>query len=171
MTEPSPSPDFGPRGYLPERASKRARKIVLRAPLGLQWIVAAVAFGVLVLVAGLVWLNAGGPPGPPFVAAGSLPDAGGPTVTRLAPADAWLVTGTGPALAVPMDQVEGLAWCEASGRLESADGRVWTATGRGLGTDSLRTHPVVVHDGTAYVDPTTVREGARPAEDAAAPAC
>ncbi|MTV26636.1 hypothetical protein FTX61_14610 [Nitriliruptoraceae bacterium ZYF776] len=35
--DPQQTPEFGPSGYLPERASKRARKIVLRAPLGLQW--------------------------------------------------------------------------------------------------------------------------------------
>ena len=171
MSEPSSSPEFGPRGYLPERASKRARKIVLRAPLGLQWIVAAAVFGVLVLVAGLLWLDAGGPPGPPYVAAGPLPSADDPTVTRLDPVDAWLVTGTGPALAVPVGQVEGLVWCEASRHLEASDGRVWSATGRGLGTPSLRTHPVVVHDGQVYVDPTTVREGTRPADESATPAC
>ena len=100
MGDQSPTPEFGPRGYLPERASKRARKIVLRAPLGLQWIVAAVVFGLLVLVAGVVWLNAGGPPGAPFVAAGPV-SAGGPSVERVESPDVWLVLGTGPVLAVP----------------------------------------------------------------------
>ena len=171
MTDESSSPDFGPGGYLPERASKRARKIVLRAPLGLQWIVAAGLFGILVLVAGLAWLTAGGPPGPPHVAAGPLPASQGPSVDRLPAVDAWLVTGTGPALAVPTDQVDELVWCAAAGQLESADGRVWSATGRGYGTPSLRTHPVVIHDGTVYVDPTTVREGVRPADEPRAPAC
>lgn len=171
MTDDPSAPDFGPGGYLPERASKRARKIVLRAPLGLQWIVGAAVFGVLVLAAGLLWLNASGPPGPPFVAAGPLPTADGPTVTRLPDVDAWLVTGTGPSLAVPTDQVDDLAWCDAAGQLESADGRVWSATGRGYGTTSLRTHPVVVHDGAVYVDPTTTRDGARPADEVREPAC
>ena len=171
MTEDSSTPQFGPGGYLPERASKRARKIVLRAPLGLQWIVASAVFGILVLVTGLVWLNAGGPPGPPFVAAGALPTAEGPTVTHLPDVDAWLVTGTGPALAVPTGQVDELAWCDVAGQFESADGRVWSATGRGYDTPSLRTHPVVVHDGAVYVDPTTVREGTRPSGDPRAPAC
>lgn len=171
MSTPPSSPDFGPRGYLPERASKRARKIVLRAPLGLHWIVAAAVFGLLVLVAGLVWLDAAGPPGPPYVEAGRLPSTEGPAVTRLEAADAWLVTGTGPALAVPAEQVADLAWCEAAGQLVAADGRVWSATGRGFGTPSLRTHPVVVHDGTVYVDPTTIREGVRPAGETREPGC
>ena len=107
MGDQSPTPEFGPRGYLPERASKRARKIVLRAPLGLQWIVAAVVFGLLVLVAGVVWLNAGGPPGAPFVAAGPV-SAGGPSVERVESPDVWLVLGTGPVLAVPGDVAEDL---------------------------------------------------------------
>lgn len=170
MGDQSPTPEFGPRGYLPERASKRARKIVLRAPLGLQWIVAAVVFGLLVLVAGVVWLNAGGPPGAPFVAAGPV-SAGGPSVERVESPDVWLVLGTGPVLAVPGDVAEDLVWCEPSNHLESGDGRVWTATGRGLGTDSLPSHPVTVHDGTAYVDPTEVRPGARPSDEAAEAAC
>jgi hypothetical protein len=171
VTEPSSPPEFGPRGYLPERASKRARKIVLRAPLGLQWIVAAAVFGVLVLVAGLLWLTSGGPPGPPFVPAAAVDGTAGPAVTHVDDPDLWLVTGAGPVLAVPSDTVDALVWCEASNRLEAEDGRVWTATGRGLGTDSLPTHPVTVHDGTAYVDPGTTVPGARPAEEAAPPAC
>lgn len=162
--------EFGPAGYLPERASKRARKIVLRAPLGMQWIVSALVFGVLVLVAGLVWLGSAGPPGSPYVSAGLLPD-GGPSVTAVAGQQMWLVAGAGPVLAVPATQVEVLAWCPESGRLESGDGRVWTPTGRGLGTPSLATHPVVVHDGTVYVDPTAERPGPRPATDPAPPAC
>jgi hypothetical protein len=48
----SQRPDIGPSGYLPPRAAKRARKIMLREPLGLQWAVAAMIAGVLVLVAG-----------------------------------------------------------------------------------------------------------------------
>lgn len=171
MSDDAPSPDFGPGGYLPERASTRARKIVLRAPLGLQWILAAAVFGAVVLVTGLLWLNSGGPPGAPYVAAGAVDPAAGPRVVMLDDVDAWLVTGAGPAMAVAGDQVDDLGWCERSRRLEAADGRVWTTTGRGLGTASLDTHPVLVHDGTAYVDPTTTQPGARPAEDPASPTC
>lgn len=171
MSDDAPSPDFGPGGYLPERASKRARKIVLRAPLGLQWILAAAVFGVVVLVTGLLWLSSGGPPGGPYVPAGPVDPAAGPRVVMLDEMDAWLVTGAGPPLAVAADQVDDLRWCEPSRRLEAADGRVWTTTGRGLGTPSLETHPVLVHDGIAYVDPTTTRPGTRPAEDVATAAC
>lgn len=171
MSDDAPSPDFGPGGYLPQKASKRARKIVLRAPLGMQWILAAAAFGAVVLVGGLLWLNSSGPPGPPHVAAGPVDPGAGPAVIHLDDVDAWLVTGAGPPMAVVGDQVEDLSWCEASRRLESSDGRVWTTTGRGLGTPSLTTHPMVVHDGVAYVDPTATRPGARPSDTTATPAC
>ena len=170
MNAPS-SPEFGPGGYLPERASKRARKIVLRAPLGLQWIVASAVFAVLVLVAGIAWLQTGGPPGPPYEATIQWTSSEGVTVIEDTDVGVWIVAGAGPVLAVPDDQADGLTWCEASGHLESADGRVWTATGRGLGTDSLDSHPVRVHDGTVYVDPTTLSPGPRPADEATDPAC
>lgn len=169
MTE-TPSPEFGPGGYLPERAAKRARKIVLRAPLGLQWIAGAAVFGVVVVVAGVLWLRSSGPPGPPFVDAGVLP-AAGPTVVAVDQPPVWLVVGAGPVLAVPRTAEGDLVWCDASRRVESSDGRVWSATGRGLGTNSLRSHPVVVHDGTVYVDPTVTRDGPRPSAEAATPAC
>lgn len=171
MSDDTPSPDFGPGGYLPEKASKRARKIVLRAPLGVQWIVAAAVFGAVVLAGGLLWLNTAGPPGPPYVEAGPVDPTAGPTVVQLEGVDAWLVTGAGPPMAVVGEQVEHLSWCEESRRLESRDGRVWTSTGRGHDTPSLATHPLVVHDGVAYVDPTSVRPGTRPSETAAIPAC
>lgn len=170
VNEPS-SPEFGPGGYLPERASKRARKIVLRAPLGLQWIVASAVFAVVVVVAGVLWLQSSGPPGAPYEPTVELSGDPGVQVVEDEQVGAWVVTGVGPVLAVPSDEVEGLAWCEASGHLEADDGRVWTATGRGLGTDSLASHPVQVHDGTVYVDPTTRVDGPRPADEAAIPAC
>jgi hypothetical protein len=171
VTEP-PLPDYGPQGYLPERASKRARKIVLRAPLGLQWIVAAVVFGVLVLVAGaLWWQSTSGPPGPPFIATDVVLEAGQPPMVTATTDGLWIVTGTGPPFAVAPGQVESLAWCPASRRLESQDGRVWSPTGRGLGTPSLDRVPVRVHDGRVYVDPTSRLDGPRPSDDTATPAC
>lgn len=171
MTNEPSSPDFGPGGYLPERASKRARKIVLRAPLGLQWIVASAIFAVVVVVAGVLWLQASGPPDGPYEPTVELSGEPGVRVVEVDAVGAWVVTGAGPVLAVPTEQVDALAWCETSGRLESGDGRVWTATGRGMGTESLDAHPVLVHDGTVYVDPTTRVDGPRPADDVEPPAC
>ncbi len=46
-------------------------------------------------------------------------------------------------------------FCAKSGRLESADGRVWDLTGRSLdGGPSLREYPVIVDAGVVYLDPT-----------------
>lgn len=171
MTEP-PLPDYGPQGYLPERASKRARKIVLRAPLGLQWIVAAVVFGLLVLVAGgLWWQFTTGPPGPPFVATDVVLEAGQAPMVTSTVDSIWVVTGTGPPFAVAHGEVASLAWCPASRRLESPDGRVWSPTGRGLGTPSLARAPIRVHDGRIYVDPGSRIDGPRPSDETATPAC
>ncbi len=49
-----------------------------------------------------------------------------------------------------------VVYCPASGRLEAADGRVWSRQGRLLGGEgaSLEVLPTVVHDGVVYVDPT-----------------
>ena len=60
MTEDTPTPapeepEFGPRGYLPPRASKRARKIVLRAPMSLAWVIAPLVIGVILLIVGWIY--------------------------------------------------------------------------------------------------------------------
>jgi hypothetical protein len=75
-SSPGPErPEFGPSGYLPERASKRARKIVLRAPLGTQWIVASILAGLLVVVAGGLYLQRrDDPPPAPWTAVGRIDD-------------------------------------------------------------------------------------------------
>jgi len=49
--------EFGPGGYLPKQAASRARKIILRAPMGAGWIIASVALGVLIFVAGAIFLS------------------------------------------------------------------------------------------------------------------
>ena len=85
---PRPGPDPGqvplrpgrdPGGrvaYLPPRAAK-ARKLILRSQLGRGWIVASALFGLLILVAGVLFLTRDGHPGPPWVRVAplsSLPD-------------------------------------------------------------------------------------------------
>lgn len=149
-----PAPTFGPRGYLPERAARRARKIVLRAPLGLHWVVATLLAGALVLVAGLVFLrSAGAPPGPPFVAVGEVEAVGD---ARLLDDPAVLLVGAGGRVRAIAVEQTGARLCPASRRLESPDGRVWDLGGRALdGGASLAAHPAVVHAGTVYVDPMT----------------
>lgn len=162
--------DFGPRGYLPGRAAKRARKIVLRAPMGLQWVVAAIVLGGVVLVAGwLLLTGSGDPPPPPFVPVEVTVDAGEAQV--LAAHDALLTT-VGRPRAFADAAALGLAWCAPLRQVESDDGRVWSATGRGFdGVDSLALHPTSVYDGVLYLDPTRTVPGPPPTDEPAADTC
>lgn len=174
MTPPDDSterPDFGPGGYLPERASKRARKIVLRAPLGLQWVVASVVAGVAVLIAGAVFLTSSGdPPGAPFVEVGELAAIGDAATLEVGDERVLVVTAAGRVRAFA--EAEGVVFCAPARQLENADGRVWSLTGRGLGGGaSLDEHPVVVVDGQLYLDPSRTVAGPAPTDEAAAPAC
>ena len=166
---PDPRPGFGPSGYLPDRAARRARKIVLRAPLGLHWVVAALVAGLIVLIAGLLLLGGrADAPGSPWIAIGavealpsSAPDpASGLLVVHVA--------GRVRAFEAPA----GVAYCASSNRLEHPDGRVWALTGRGLaGTPSLAPVPTLTVAGTAYLDPTSVGVPLAPLADPAVPAC
>lgn len=178
MSSDDPSeepPAFGPSGYLPDRAARRARKIVLRAPLGVQWVVGALLVGVVVLVAGWFALRPS-IPDPPFVElpASAVPSAAGetPTVVALDGRDVLVLGVLGrprafdwsePTTAVP-------AYCPESGLLEAPDGSLWRATGRGVeGTPSLVELPVSVVDGRVFVDPTDPFPPLDP-DDASSPA-
>ena len=162
-------PEFGPSGYLPERASKRARKIVLRAPLGAQWIVASLVAGVIVVVAG-VWLllTAGAAPEEPWVAVAEVEDIG--RALAVPEREVLLVAGAGRVRAFA--DAGDVAFCAESNRLESSDGHVWSLTGRGLGaTPSLSEHPTTLHERTVYLDPTVEVPGPEPSEDPVEPGC
>lgn len=167
MSEDS-RPEFGPSGYLPDRAAKRARKIVLRAPLGLQWVVASVLAGVVVLVAGILFLlRSGDPPPPPWQDLGAVEQVG--EAREVAELDLLLVGAGGRIRAFA--EAQGVSYCAASNRLESDTG-VWALTGRGLGgTDSLSEHLTLVQDGRVYVDPTRTVPGPPPSSEVAEPAC
>jgi len=157
VTDGAP-PDFGPRGYLPPRAARRARKIVLRERMGLQWPVAAVVTAALVVVVGLLYLVRSGPPGPPFVAVGRVPDAEAVTIAD-AGGTPVLVVGAAGRVRAFVDPGTPVTWCAASRRLEAPDG-VWTPEGILVGGQgaSLRQVASTVHDGELYVDPTAVTE-------------
>ena len=161
--------EFGPGGYLPERAAKRARKIVLRAPLGLQWVIAAVVAGAVVVVAGVLLLSSDGTPDPPYVAVAEVADVAGQVVPDEA-TGAVLVGLSGRIRAFATDQ--DLTYCAANRRLESADGGVWTLTGRSVSErDSLAEHPAISADGRLYVDPTVTTPPPEPASERTDPAC
>jgi hypothetical protein len=169
VTDGAPDPSFGPSGYLPERAAKRARKIVLRAPLGMQWIVASVLAGLIVVVAGVLFLQRSGEPPPaPWEPVGTLEEV---APTRLVADLDVLVVAAGGRVRAFAD-AEDVGYCATSNRLEAADGRVWNLTGRGFGgTVSLAEHPTLVQDGIVYLDPTRTTAGPTPSDEPAEPAC
>lgn len=161
--------DYGPSGYLPKKASARARKIVLRAPLGLQWVIGALVAGVVVVVAGMVFLSRTGPPKPPFEPTIEVADI--EAVTTLDNHEAVAVAAAGPVRVYVVPRSVTLAYCEANGRLQSA-GAVWSASsGRGFGVESLARHPSEVHGGVLYVDFSTTIEGPAPTSDPERPGC
>lgn len=166
-------PDRGPGGYLPERAAKRARKIVLRERMALSWPAAALVAALVVAATGTVFLlTRGGPPAPPFVAVAAVADVPALEPVRVAVEDrAVLLLRAGGTLRAYLVDDAAVAYCPDSDRLEAPDGRVWSLQGRLLGGEggSLTVLPTAVHDGTVHVDPiggTSLeprRQGARPA--------
>ncbi|MGH8897771.1 MAG: hypothetical protein ACRDZ4_12305 [Egibacteraceae bacterium] len=151
--------EYGPSGYLPQRAAKRARKIVLRKRMGLGWPLAALAAAAVIAVAGTVFLSTwSSPPPPPWEAAGPLSLVDRVTVLPAGGLDhgALIVRADGDlrAFAAPAAPV---AYCAASAHLESAAGAVWGLDGRLLsdhrGERSLRRIPVRAFEGTVYVNP------------------
>lgn len=162
--------EFGPSGYLPGRAATRARKIVLRAPMGLQWVVGAIVLGGIVLVAGWLFLaRAGQPPAAPFVAVGAPP---GLDEARVVEDLDVLLVSAGRVRAFVGASELGLNYCAENGHIEGADGRAWSLTGRGFdGTRSLREHPSVIDGETLYVDPTRTLDTPPPLDEPAPPAC
>lgn len=165
-------PEFGPSGYLPERASKRARKIVLRAPLGMQWVWAAIVAGAVVLVAGVLFLGrADDGPAAPFRAVAPLAELGEAELRTIDGTTVLLVTAGGRPRAFDLTGLdEPPIFCPASRRLE-APGRVWSLTGRGLGTPSLAEFSTLVSGGRLYVDLSGSLSGPPPSEDGERPVC
>lgn len=163
--------DYGPSGYLPKKASARARKIVLRAPLGIQWVIGALVAGVVVVVAGIVFLSRTGPPEAPFVPTIEVADIEAVTPLDDHGAGAVAVAAAGPVRVYVVPRSATLAHCETNGRLESAEA-VWSASsGRGFGVESLARHPSEVHDGVLYVDFSTTVDGPASTSDPEEPAC
>jgi hypothetical protein len=169
VADDAPDPSFGPSGYLPERAAKRARKIVLRAPLGMQWIVASLVAGVIVVVAGVLFLQRSGEPPPaPWQPVGALDEVRPTQVVEVL--DVLVVAAGGRVRAFA--GADGVDYCPSSNRLESDDGRVWNLTGRGLGgAASLAEHPTLVQDGIVYLDPSRTIAGPDPSDEPAEPGC
>ena len=168
--------EYGPRGYLPERAAKRARKIVLREPMGLQWPIAAVIAALLLVAIGAVYLlTQTGPPDTPFVNAGALArvDPRGAEAVALPSGDEVLVVRGGGGVSVFDDPGVAVTWCRQSRRLESARGQVWELDGRLVGGQgqSLELLRSEVFDGVLYVDPNAGVPAPEPRDAGEQPAC
>lgn len=166
---PEPTPEFGPGGYLPERAAHRARKIILRAPLGVHWIVAALVAGVVV-VAASVWVLRGPASelNAPWVALGDVSSFG--DATYVASHEVLVVTAAGR-IRVFVD-AEAVVFCAPTRQLEAPDGRVWRLTGRGTGnTPSLVEAVSQVHRDVLYLDPTRLRAAEPPSPEVFTPGC
>jgi hypothetical protein len=142
---------------------------VLRAPLGLQWIVASLVAGLVVLVAGLLLLGQGGSaPGEPWTPLGPVAEL---ATSAPDPATGLLVVNVAGRVRA-FDAPAGVRYCAASNRLEHPDGRVWALTGRGFaGTTSLAPVPTLTVSGIAYLDTTRVGAALDPVDEPALPAC
>ena len=164
-----PSPSFGPSGHLPDRAARRARKIVLRAPLGLQWVIASLVAGLVVLVAGVLLLGRGAaPPGPPWTPLGAVETLPASSVDGPSGLLVVNVGGRVRAFRAPED----VTYCAPSNRLEHPDGRVWALTGRGTGGQpSLAPVPTLTVAGIAYVDATVTGAPPEPLAEVSEPGC
>lgn len=154
-TDPASSLGYGPSGYLPSRASARARKIVLRAPLGIQWVIASVVAGVVVVVAGTWFLSrTSQPPPPPFEATIAVADLDGLAALR----DGVVAVAAGGPVRVYLVPPSAVL-CPINGRIEASNGSWSASTGRGFGTESLPRHPSLVHAEVVWVDFTVVVDG------------
>lgn len=168
------APEFGPPGYLPDRAARRARKIILREPLGLQWAIAAIVTGLVVVVAGAAFLLGlpGGPTPDEEPVAGLAELERGQVLRTDAADDEVLVLRAGGGLHAFAAPTTRVVWCEPSGRLEGEDGRVWGLDGarEGGSGSSLAVLPVSVHDERVHVAPEAAT-APEPTGEQRAPVC
>lgn len=158
MATKTTPPEFGPGGYLPPKAAKRARKIVLREQMGFGWPMAAVAAALLVAIAGGAFLYSfTRPPAYPFIEMQPLTDVpvgGAAMIEATAGPVPALVVRAGGTLRTFHAQDGSIRWCAESARLETADG-AWLPDGTLVYGDVLRSLVPLrstVHDGVIYVD-------------------
>lgn len=166
--------EFGPGGYLPQRAADRARKIVLRERMALSWPVAALVAGLVVLGAGMAFLLSDGTPEQPFtpvLAFHELPQGG--TATADVEGVEVLAVRAPSVVRVFLAPEQSVGWCAETNRLEGAQGAVWQLDGRRVGGQaaSLRPLPAEVHDGTVYAAPSQPRAAMPPADRGEEPGC
>ena len=142
-------PETGERyGYLPRRAADR--KLVIRAQLGLPWVLAALAAAAVLLVAAVAFVALRpARPGRPYVDQGPLAAYPEQAVTPLRDRSGWLDRRAG--LAVVAGPV---AFCPADGGWVGEGGRRYDAEGRTDTGNGLTLWAVRAASGHVYVDPT-----------------
>ncbi len=128
--------------YLPPRAGK-ARKLILRSQLGLPWMLAAILFGLVILVAGTLFLVKGGRPGAPWQRVAPVTRFADGAVSQAPLRASCPVVGTPTGFARPCVQ------------------QAWDQSGEPLGSHGLRTPPprlravpATVAKGDLYVNPS-----------------
>jgi nitrite reductase/ring-hydroxylating ferredoxin subunit len=148
--------------YLPPRAGK-ARKLILRTQLGLPWILAAIAFGLVILVAGSLFLLKGGRPGAPWqrVAPVTRFADGAVTQAPLRPGEVVVVDrrGTLRAFLAPAGRCPVVG--TPNGFARPCVLQAWDQEGRPIrvpssgptGAPPLRALPATVAKGDLYVNP------------------
>lgn len=143
-------PETGERyGYLPRKAAKR--KIVIRAQLGLGWVLGALgAAAVLAIAAAAFLLTRPGTPDPPYRDEGRLSDYPEQAVKPLPDGQGWIDRRSGlAAVAGP------LSFCPADGGWVGEDGQRYDPEGRADDGAGLTLWAVRAASGHVYVDRTT----------------
>lgn len=142
--------------YLPPRAA-RARKLILRTQLGLPWIIAALAFAGLILLAGTFFLLQSGRPGPPWVRVGPAAAFQPTSVLQIqAPDGRVVVVDRRDGLLRTFQAPAGPCPVEAAGEAgftRPCTGQSWDADGIPIGprSEPLRRVPAQVARGDLYV--------------------
>jgi hypothetical protein len=142
-------PETGERyGYLPRKAA--SRKLIIRAQLGLPWVLAALAAAAVLAVAAAVFvLSRPDRPGKPYVDQGALRGYPEQAVQPLRDRSGWLDRRTGlAAVAGPV------AFCPADGGWVGEGGKRFDAEGRADDGHGLALWAVKAASGHVYVDPT-----------------
>jgi hypothetical protein len=143
--------------YLPPRAA-RARKLILRTQLGLPWVIAALAFAGLILLAGAYFLVQSGRPGPPWVRVGPASAFQPTSVLQIqAPDGRLVVVDRRDGLLRTFQAPDGPCAVEGAGDTgfsRPCTGQSWDADGVPTtpGAATLRRVPAQVARGDLYVD-------------------
>ena len=143
-------PETGERyGYLPRKAAQR--KLVIRAQLGMGWVIGALVAAALLAVAAVAfWLSRPNVPGKPYQDAGRLSDYPEQAVKPLPGKDGWVDRRTG------LTVVAGaLSFCPDDGGWVGTDGRRYDADGRADDGRGLTLWAGKAANGRVYVDRTT----------------